>query len=192
MLTRRNFVGSSIAVGAAVAAGAQPALAQAPTKRMIVDAQAHLWKASAPDYPWDAGVKPQLPEPFTYERALPLMDAAGIDRVVVVPPGLNDINTYALEAAAKHPTRFAVMGRIPIEDPEVGGTAAEVEGAAGHARRARDLQQSQASSAMLTERSAPTGSGRRPRRPDLPGHVPRVRPRRTCSGRSPRSTPGCR
>ncbi len=118
MLTRRKFVGSSIAAGAAVAAGAQPALAQAPPKRMIVDAQAHLWKASAPDYPWDAGVTPQLPEPFTYERALALMDAAGIDRVVIVPPGLNDVNTYALEAAAKHPTRFRVMGRIPIEDPK--------------------------------------------------------------------------
>ncbi|MEQ1715974.1 MAG: amidohydrolase family protein [Hyphomicrobium sp.] len=85
---------------------------------MIVDAQAHFWKASGPDYPWDAGAKPQLPEPFTYERALKLMDAAGIDRVVIVPPGLNDVNTYALEAAAKHPTRFRVMGRIRIEDPK--------------------------------------------------------------------------
>ncbi len=91
---------------------------QAPRKRLIVDAQAHLWKANSPDYPWEAGVTPQLPEPFTYERALPLMDAAGIDRVVIVPPGLNDINTYGLEAAAKHPTRFAVMGRIPLENPK--------------------------------------------------------------------------
>ena len=118
MLTRREFVGSSIAAGAAVAAGAQPVRAQTATKRRIVDAQAHLWKADAPDYPWGGGVVPQLPEPFTYERALPLMDAAGIDRVVIVPPGLNDVNTYALEAARRYPGRFAVMGRIPLQDPK--------------------------------------------------------------------------
>jgi hypothetical protein len=33
-----------------------------------------------------------LPEPFTIERALPMMDEAGVDRVVIVPPGLNDRN----------------------------------------------------------------------------------------------------
>jgi predicted TIM-barrel fold metal-dependent hydrolase len=46
------------------------------------------------------------------------MDDAGIDRVVIVPPGLNDVNTYALEAAKRYPNRFAVMGRIPLEDPK--------------------------------------------------------------------------
>jgi predicted TIM-barrel fold metal-dependent hydrolase len=87
-------------------------------KRTIVDSQVHLWKASSPDYPWNPGAKPQLPEPFTIERALPMMDEAGVDRVVVVPPGLNDVNTYALEAARRYPNRFAVMGRIPLEDPK--------------------------------------------------------------------------
>ena len=118
MITRRKMIGTTIAAGAAAASGATSVLAQAPRKRMIVDAQAHFWKANGPDFPWDAGVTPQLPEPFTYDRALKLMDEAGIDRVVIVPPGLNDINTYALEAAAKHPTRFRVMGRIRIEDPK--------------------------------------------------------------------------
>jgi predicted TIM-barrel fold metal-dependent hydrolase len=118
MLTRRKFVLTSFAAGAAAATGSSSTCAQAPSKRTIVDAQAHLWKASSPDYPWAQNAKPQLPEPFTYERALTLMDAAGIDRVVIVPPGLNDVNTYALEAAAKHPARFGVMGRIPIETPK--------------------------------------------------------------------------
>ena len=85
---------------------------------MIVDAQVHLWKASSPDYTWNPGAKPQLPEPFTIERALPMMDEAGVDRVVVVPPGLNDNNSYGLEAARRHPDRFAVMGRIPLQDPK--------------------------------------------------------------------------
>ena len=118
MLTRRNLLGSTLGVGAALASGAQPALPQPARKRTIVDAQVHFWKANSPDYPWNPGAQPQLPEPFTIERALPLMDEAGVDRVVIVPPGLNDVNTYALEAAERYPNRFAVMGRIPLEDPK--------------------------------------------------------------------------
>jgi L-fuconolactonase len=117
-ITRRAMVGGAMATGAALTAGAPSVLAQAPAKRLIVDSQIHLWKASSPDYPWPEGTKPQLPEPFTYERAVPLMDAAGVDRAVIVPASFNDINSYALEAAAKHPTRFKVMGRIPIENPK--------------------------------------------------------------------------
>ena len=71
-----------------------------------------------PTIPGSRAPQPQLPEPFTIERALPLMDEAGIDRVVIVPPGLNDVNSYALEAHKRHQDRFAVMGRIPLEDPK--------------------------------------------------------------------------
>jgi predicted TIM-barrel fold metal-dependent hydrolase len=31
---------------------------------------------------------------------------------------LNDVNSYALEAAKRYPDRFAVMGRIPLQDPK--------------------------------------------------------------------------
>ena len=54
--------------------------------RMIVDAQVHLWKAETPDWTWVPGRKPQLPEPFTIEKLVPMMDEAGVDRVVIVPP----------------------------------------------------------------------------------------------------------
>lgn len=65
------------------------------------------------------GAKPQLPEPFTIERALPLMDEAGVDRAVVVPPRWpGDRNDYGIEAAKRYPNRFAVMGRIPLQDPK--------------------------------------------------------------------------
>ena len=88
-------------------------------KRAIVDAQVHLWKAESPDWPWVPGRKPQLPEPFTVEKLVPLMDEAGVDRVVVVPPSWpGDRNDYGLEAARRYPQRFAVMGRIPLEKPE--------------------------------------------------------------------------
>jgi predicted TIM-barrel fold metal-dependent hydrolase len=117
MLTRRKFIGTTLVAGAALAAGAQQARPQPASKRTIVDAQVHFWKANSPEWPWDPGAKPQLPEPFTIERALPMMDEAGVDRVVIVPPGLNDRNDYALDAAKRYPNRFGIMGRIRLQDP---------------------------------------------------------------------------
>ena len=116
MFTRRKFLETTLGTGVALATGA--CATQPAGKRTIVDAQVHLWKASGPDYPWSTGAKPQLPEPFTVERVLPLMDEAGVDRVVIVPPALNDVNTYALDAVRRYPSRFAVMGRIPLQDPK--------------------------------------------------------------------------
>src|SRR3989441_10273159 len=47
------------------------------------------------------------------------MDAAGVARVVIVPPSWEgDRNDLALEAARLHPERFAVMGRLAVERPE--------------------------------------------------------------------------
>jgi len=115
MLSRREFVASSVVAGAAVAG--DKATAQ-PAKRTIVDAQVHLWKAESDDWKWVPGMKPQLPEPFTIERLVPLMDEAGVDRVVVVPPSWpGDRNDYGLEAARRYPNRFHVMGRIPLKNP---------------------------------------------------------------------------
>src|SRR5215207_8960440 len=114
MLTRRRFLTG--ALGASAALLSTSASSQSARNRQIVDAQVHLWKANTPDWPWVPGATPQLPEPMTIERVLPLMDEAGIDRVIIVPPTLNDRNDYALEAARRYPNRFAVMGRIPLQD----------------------------------------------------------------------------
>jgi predicted TIM-barrel fold metal-dependent hydrolase len=116
MLTRRRFIGTTLGAGTALATGVQAALPQ--QKREIVDAQVHMWKANTPDWPWVEGAKPQLPEPFTIERALAGMNEAGVNRVVIVPPTLNDRNDYALEAHKRYPDRFAVMGRIPLQNPK--------------------------------------------------------------------------
>lgn len=116
MLTRRNFIGTALSGGAALASGAGFAQSQ-PAKRMIVDSQTHLWKAESADWKWVPGAKPQLPEPFTIERAVPLMDEGGIDRAVVVPPSWpGDRNDYGLEAARRYPGRFVVMGRVPLQN----------------------------------------------------------------------------
>ena len=109
MLTRRKFIGTTLGAGTALAAGAAPVVAQ--RKRTIVDSQIHLWKAESDDWKWVPGAKPQMPEPFTIEKAVPLMDEAGVDRAVIVPPSwIGDRNDYAFEAVQRYPNRFAVMG----------------------------------------------------------------------------------
>lgn len=93
-------------------------IAGQPARRLIVDSQVHLWKAESKDWPWLPGFPPQLPEPMTIERIVPMMEEAGVDRVVVVPPSWpGDRNDYALEAVSRYPDRFRVMGRIPLRDP---------------------------------------------------------------------------
>jgi predicted TIM-barrel fold metal-dependent hydrolase len=115
MLSRRQFVASALTAGATLAAERSPAQS---ARRTIVDAQVHLWKAESEDWKWVPGMKPQMPEPFTIEKLVPLMDAAGVDRVVVVPPSWpGDRNDYALDAARRYPNRFGVMGRVPLKNP---------------------------------------------------------------------------
>src|SRR5262249_58939586 len=88
---------------------------------MIVDSQVHLWKAETPDWRWVPGRVAQLPEPFTIEKLVPLMDEAGGDRAGGVPPprpgGRND---YGLEAAQRDPRRLALIGPLPPEEPGAG------------------------------------------------------------------------
>jgi predicted TIM-barrel fold metal-dependent hydrolase len=90
---------------------------------MRTDAQLHVWEADRPDRPWAREHRPQLPEPFTIERAVALLDEHGVDRAVLVPPlvsGFNNdtANAYALEGAAAYPERFAVMGRFDPRPPD--------------------------------------------------------------------------
>jgi predicted TIM-barrel fold metal-dependent hydrolase len=112
------MISSTLAAAAAFAS--EKAVAQGANqsaKRTLVDAQVHLWKAESEDWKWVPGLKPQMPEPFTIEKLLPLMDQAGVDRVVIVPPSwIGDRNDYALEAVKRYPGRFAVMGRIALKD----------------------------------------------------------------------------
>jgi predicted TIM-barrel fold metal-dependent hydrolase len=93
MLSRRKFIASTLAT--TIAPMSQKAPAQSD-KRTIVDSQVHLWKAESDDWRWVPGIKPQLPEPFTIEKLVPLIDQAGVDRVVVVPRArTGDRNDYA-------------------------------------------------------------------------------------------------
>lgn len=94
---------------------------------MIVDAQVHIWGANTPERPWPPGREKQAqrPVPLGADELLQAMDEAGVDRVVIVPPSWEgDRNDLALEAAQKHPDRFAVMGRFPVETPAEGARLA--------------------------------------------------------------------
>ena len=86
----------------------------------IVDSQVHLWGADTPERPWPPGraQEAQKPYPITQEALLFQMDLAGVRRVVLVPPSWEgDRNDLALAAAGAYPDRFAVMGRLALQDP---------------------------------------------------------------------------
>ena len=54
-----------------------------------------------------------LPVPLSHPKLLTLMNEAGVDCAVLVPPSLDgDRNDLCLAAAREHPGRFAVMGRF--------------------------------------------------------------------------------
>jgi len=80
---------------------------------MRVDAQVHLWSS------WNPARGPaHLAVPPTVADTLAVLDSAGVDRAVLVPPSWEgDGNDVVLAAARLHPDRFAVMGRIPLPDP---------------------------------------------------------------------------
>jgi L-fuconolactonase len=89
---------------------------------LIADAQVHIWGADTPERPWPAGHhQPHRDTPLDKDTLLREMDEAGVDRVVIVPPSWEgDRNDLALEAAAQHPDRFAIMGRLPLDPIDLG------------------------------------------------------------------------
>ena len=87
-------------------------------RRRIVDAHSHMWQANTPERPWIPGTRPQLPEPFTIERVVPMIEEACVDRVIIVPPTLEgDRLDYGQEAVKRYPGRFGIMGLINLADP---------------------------------------------------------------------------
>ncbi len=91
----------------------------------IVDSQVHIWKEETPDRPWIAGARERRKlnghrlEPFTYQECIELMDQAGVNRALILPPSWEgDRVDYAIEACEKYPQRFGIMARVPQNKPE--------------------------------------------------------------------------
>jgi predicted TIM-barrel fold metal-dependent hydrolase len=82
----------------------------------IIDAQAHIWSQTVRP---PSGLHRKVSK-FTAEELLTEMDQAGVDAVLIHPPiGWDpDSNALAVQAALKHPDRFAVMGQFSPVDPE--------------------------------------------------------------------------
>lgn len=117
-MAQREFMSSSGTDSVPTARSSSKRAAQPARHRLIVDAHVHLWKAATANRPWVPGARPQMPEPFTIERLVPLMNEAGVDRVIIVPPTLEgDRLDYAQEAVQRYPNRFGIMGRIALNDP---------------------------------------------------------------------------
>jgi predicted TIM-barrel fold metal-dependent hydrolase len=86
----------------------------------------HIWAADTPERPWPKRHAPHRPEPLGKDELLREMDEAGVNRVVIVPPSWEgDRNDLGLAAAAAHPDRYAVMGRLDPLDPKSRGRVLE-------------------------------------------------------------------
>ncbi len=75
----------------------------------IVDAQIHLWtNDKAPPH--------HRQKPFRFDDALHAMDAAGVNRAINCPAIWDpESNAYAVEAARRHPDRFATLGWFNLD-----------------------------------------------------------------------------
>jgi predicted TIM-barrel fold metal-dependent hydrolase len=90
----------------------------------VVDAQLHSWEPDRPERPWDTGYgrsnavearnrAHHAAHPVGYEDLLEWMDRAGVDGALLVTSAVyGGDNSYPLEAAARHPDRFGVVGRV--------------------------------------------------------------------------------
>jgi len=88
---------------------------------LVTDAQVHLWEADRPERPWPRpqARPPHRPNGFSAEEMLAEMDAAGVDRAIIVPPTwAGESNDWALAMATRYPKRFAVVGRFDAKAPD--------------------------------------------------------------------------
>jgi predicted TIM-barrel fold metal-dependent hydrolase len=77
-----------------------------------VDAQVHLWAAGTPP-------SQHRQQPLGDVEYIDMMETAGVDGAVIVPPTWDpNGNAPAIEAARRHPNRFRIMGRLALNLPE--------------------------------------------------------------------------
>lgn len=83
---------------------------------LIVDSHVHIWGSGTPNPPHR-----QL-SALSGDDLLREMDDAGIDAAIIQPPAWDaSSNEVAVEAARRHPDRFAILGWFPLDDPASAG-----------------------------------------------------------------------
>lgn len=106
----------------------------------IVDSHVHIWAPHKSTRPWP---RPETAKPhkaylgvseygMTKQMLIAAMDGAGVDRAILIPPSWEGhYNDLALDAVASFPHRFAVMGRLNLEQPMSDAQFRQWWGAAG-------------------------------------------------------------
>lgn len=80
----------------------------------IIDAQIHTWGSGLP-----SNLSHWQVTHFTPQEAIALMDEGGVDAAVIHPPGWDPHATeMAFQAVRDYPGRFAIMGSLPLDDPD--------------------------------------------------------------------------
>ena len=85
---------------------------------LITDAQVHIWRANSPERPWRAGEKSHREPPLEADELLHEMDAAGVNRAILVPPFLdgdrNDLGMLGFRYSFHRPalTPALTEGRV--------------------------------------------------------------------------------
>jgi L-fuconolactonase len=86
---------------------------------MIVDSHQHFWDLKEVEYPWLVPEYGPIYRTFTPDELEPQLQAAGIDRTVLVQSANSAEDTESMLAHARvHPWIGAVVGWVPLEDPE--------------------------------------------------------------------------
>lgn len=90
---------------------------------LITDAQVHVWPVSRPDRPWNEGAEEYAHRgtgELLVDELLDEMDAAGVDRALLVSPTWEGYrNDYVLEAATNHPDRLGAIVRHDLSEKDV-------------------------------------------------------------------------
>jgi L-fuconolactonase len=94
---------------------------------MVVDAHHHLWDPAQRDYPWMGDELASIRKRFDAGDLKPLLDAAGIDRTVVVQTVSSvDETREFLRAAAENEFIAGVVGWVDLTDRSVAKVLAEL------------------------------------------------------------------
>ncbi|MBT3533533.1 MAG: amidohydrolase family protein [Rhodospirillaceae bacterium] len=80
----------------------------------IIDAQVHLWGSGLP-----SNMSHWQVTSFTPEEAIKLMDEGGVHGAVIHPPSWDPGSKEMASAAVRnYPGRFAIMGSLPLDQPD--------------------------------------------------------------------------
>src|ERR1700728_3332749 len=82
----------------------------------VVDSHVHIWLPETSDRPWEAAFRGHAPAAsFLVADVMHAMAMADVSRAVLIPPSFEgDRNDAVLDAAARFPKKFAVMGRVGL------------------------------------------------------------------------------